>query len=272
MKHLADKIHTIGRCWRIYRRMVMLTAMKKMAYPFNFLLMVSSVVLSIFFILLFADVIYKQIDSIAGLRYEQILILIGSYLLMDGFSWLTFWGGLSELRRNINNGTFDFVVVKPIDSQFFQTIARVDLEDVAKLVIGLFLIISNALKLQFDFSFANIILYILLLVNGWVIFYSFSSIAFSVVFWVNKADSQWRFINTFLHMSQYPTDIYKGVVKVIFTFLIPLAFLATAPTKILTRPIDWLLVSLSFTVAAIFFIIARLVWTAGLKKYSSAGG
>lgn len=219
----------------------------------------------------FAKIIYGRFDNVAGFNYEEILIMTGSIILIDGLAWVMFWAGLNELQRKVEKGTFDFILIKPIDTQFLQTISRVDLEDLSKIPVGLFLIISNLLKINFDFSLTNILMYVVMLVSGLVILYSFILIVSTFCFWFVKSEGQWHIMNTFITLGRYPTDIYQGVAKFIFTFIFPVAFLATVPTKVLTRPIDWILVLASCAVAIVFFVLSRGAWVAGIRKYSSVG-
>lgn len=251
--------------------MFSLSAMKNLAYPLDFALKVVGVGVWVAFIVVFARIIYGRFDSVAGFNYEEILIITGSIMLVDGLAWVIFWGGLNELRRGVEKGTFDFVVIKPIDAQFLQTVSRVDLEDVSKLAVGLFLIISNLLKINFDFSAANVLMYVIMLINGLIIFYSFVVVSSTLCFWFVKSEGQWHIMNTFMILGRYPTDIYQGAAKFIFTFVFPIAFLATVPTKVLARPIDWILVLTSSLVAIMFFVLSRKLWVIGIKKYSSVG-
>lgn len=251
--------------------MFSLSIMKNLAYPLDFGFKILAVAAWAAFMVIFAQVIYGRFDQVAGFNYEQILIITGSIILVDGLSWITCWAGLSELRRTAERGDFDFILIKPMDSQFLQTVARVDLEDVSKIPVGLFLVVSSLLKLDFDFSLANILMYVIMLINGLVIFYSFVLAASTLCFWFIKSEGQWQIMNTFMTLGRYPADIYRGAAKFLFTFIFPVAFLATVPTKILTRPIDWFWVLASCALAAVFFIGSRKIWLVGVRKYSSVG-
>jgi len=269
MKRLEDSTRAIKKYFKIYKRILALSTMKKMAYPLNLSLIIIALTVGVAITLLFADIIYKKFNGIAGLQYEQILVIIGIAMIVDGCSWMIFWRGLAELPRLIHNGKFDFVLTRPIDTQFSQAITSIDIEDLSKVFVGLFIVIQNTATLEI--SGISILFFIISMLNSLVIIYSISCIGSCVCFWFVKFEGNWRITNTMLELSKYPTDIYQGMAKLVFTFVFPIAFLATVPAKILTNPFHWSLILGSTLTAIVFFAIARKMWFIGLRKYSSCG-
>ncbi|MDD5463756.1 MAG: ABC-2 family transporter protein [Candidatus Moranbacteria bacterium] len=220
--------------------------------------------------LLFINVSFGFINNLSGWSYYQVLAVVGSYMITEGVMWV-FFGQLNAINRHILDGTLDGVLLKPIDDQFYASFWRGDWEDFVRIITGLTVIII-AIKNTIGFNFNHLFLFVALLFNGIIMLYNFNLIVRSVSFWVIDGTGLWLLMERITSNSQYPTDIYyHKVVRGIMTFVIPIAFVATVPAKILTNNIiDWQLVILSFLMMVIFFLISRWFWKFSLKHYASA--
>jgi ABC-2 type transport system permease protein len=269
MKHLADKIKKYAKIWKIclYGGL-----MRRLAFRFNFVLMVMGVFLQMVLVLIFIKVIFGFINNLAGWSFNQALMVVASYMLVEGLMWATcaYLGGISE---NIKQGTLDSLLVKPVGTQFLASVQRADPEDWARVVTAIIIFIYGFKNLGlsgFDL-FINIIFYIVLIFSAYVIIYSITLIVKSISFWVIESGSLWFIIENINQMSKYPTDIFfHKIARIIFSTVIPLAFIATVPAKILIHGPRIDLIAYSFCLAFVFFIVSRKFWLFGLRHYSSA--
>jgi ABC-2 type transport system permease protein len=91
-------------------------------------------------------------------------------------------------------------------------------------------------------------------------------------FWIVRAQGLiYGYFNLF-NIGRYPDVVFRGVFRVIFSYLIPIIIVANVPVRMLTkameRPIDGLL---HLAGAALFIVLAsRLFWSFALRRYSSA--
>ncbi|EKD59026.1 MAG: hypothetical protein ACD_56C00006G0005 [uncultured bacterium] len=255
---------------QIFLQMQKINWMKRMAYPGSFLLSASTILLTMVLSVLFINVNFNYINNLAGWNYYQILGVIGSYMIIEGIMW-TFLGQLNAINGQIIDGTLDGIILKPVDDQFMVSFWRGDPEDSVRLVTGIFLIFVS-LKNTIGFEIINISIFLLLLLCGGVILYSFNLAIRAVSFWFTDASGLWLLMERVTSNSQFPIDIYYNkIIRGLFTFIIPLAFVATVPARILTNEIiDWKLVGLSFVMCLIFFIGSRWFWKFSLNHYSSA--
>lgn len=214
--------------------------------------------------------LFKHINSIAGWSYHDMLVLIGVFMTMHAVSWLIFRAGVNQLDQLINRGDLDWMLVKPADTQFLATMSSIDHDDAARSLVG-FAMIFMGLHGRADLHILPLLpLFIITLMCGQVILYSISlsikSISFtSIQGWATNA-----IYFRFLDLARYPTDIYQGIMRVVYTFVFPLAFIVTIPTKALLGKLTISYFILAILLAALMFIICRLIWKAALRKYSSA--
>jgi len=263
-------VFNLKKYFQIFLHLQKFNLMKKMAYPLSFLNLLVTILFVMFLHVLFIKISFGYITSLAGWTFYQVLAIVGTYMIIEGLMWILF-ANLNSFSMQIKDGSLDGILLKPIDAQFFVSFWRGDFEDIVRIVTGvslLFLVANNIAGI----GIKQIVLFLLTLFNGITIMYSFDLALRCLGFWVIEVRSLWLLLDKLFDSSQYPVDIYsQKIVRGIFTFVIPLAFVATVPAKMLTwAVIDWKFLILSFGMALLFFSLARWFWKFSLKHYSSA--
>ncbi|MFZ2975662.1 MAG: ABC-2 family transporter protein [Candidatus Moraniibacteriota bacterium] len=268
---MKDKALKIKKYLKVFIHFKRINFVERVAFRLGFFLMAFGVFLMLFFNLFFIKIIFGWVENINGWNYYEALLVVGTVLLLDGFMWVS-CAFVHVLGQHIKMGTLDSLIIKPMDCQFLVSVYRGDLEDAVRIATGLGVMIFALSNLgNFGWGFLlNIFWYLILVFNAFVIIYSISIILTSIKFWTIESGG-FHVADTVVRVSQYPTDIFSGkIIHFIFSFIFPLAFIATVPAKILAHGFQWQLVGESFLIAIIFFWLARKVWKLGLSKYSSA--
>ena len=264
--------HKIAKYWRIVLVLQRNNFMTTAAYKQNFILMTVAVAIVMAFNIIFLKVIFGYINNIAGWNYYELLIVIGSVMVVEGILWI-FGARMGALGQSIRQGTLDGLLVKPADTQFLISFWNCDHEDVPRVMIGGLLVYYGVSSLNLDIQTAliNLFFYLILLINAVVVAYSLTLILKTMYFWTIVDYSLHSLIEAISQISKYPTDIFTSFyLRSLFTILLPLAFIATVPAKVLARGFDWWLVLGSCAMAIIFFTFSRKLWLFALKHYQSA--
>ena len=163
-------------------------------------------------------------------------------------------------------------MVRPIASNLHLAMRHISLsESLGEGITGIVLIVYGLIHLN-NWSWIGFPLYILLLLNSLMVYYGFSLIINSIVFWVVRSQELNTIIYFFMETSRYPADIYRGIGKVIFTFIIPIGIIATVPASALTGRLGWDFAILSLIIGISFLGIGLFVWKMSIEHYSSASG
>lgn len=263
---------TAFRYIRIYLIRMRASVMTRMAYPLNFFILAVSVIAQGLLSIIFIKVIYKYASNISGWSYDQAMLVLASFLIVEGLMWTTnaFMAGI---RKNVLMGTFDRFLIQPVNTLFSVSTWRVDPEDLMRLVIAgyIFTITIGNLGLSSAELLARGWIYAVLIIDGYIVYYSLSLAINSLFFWYAEISSINIMFENFLRMAQYPTDIlYGNFIKVFFSSIFPIAFVATVPAKALAFGPNYTLLLTATGVALFFFLAARSIFRAGLRTYSSA--
>ncbi|HYQ82181.1 MAG TPA: ABC-2 family transporter protein, partial [Anaeromyxobacteraceae bacterium] len=110
---------------------------------------------------------------------------------------------------------------------------------------------------------------LLLACAAWTL-YSLWILVISAAFHVVKVDNLSFLFSSIFDAARWPVSVFRGVWRVIFTVVIPLALMTTWPALALLGRLDLRTAVLAVLGAALFSGLARLVWLRSIARYTSA--
>jgi len=116
----------------------------------------------------------------------------------------------------------------------------------------------------------QILTFILLAISGTVVIYSLWIVLISLTFWFTKFDNNVTILHALLDSGRYPVTVYPAWLRIIVTFVIPIAVATTIPLQALRGDLNVQQIVTFFMVAVVSFIVASQVWKRGLKQYIGA--
>jgi ABC-2 type transport system permease protein len=89
-------------------------------------------------------------------------------------------------------------------------------------------------------------------------------------FWVVRMDEMHDLFTGLYRAGQYPVTVYPVGLKLILTYLVPIGFAVTVPAESLTGRLTWERLGVTALFLVVVFVITRLIWRAGARRYSGA--
>ena len=99
----------------------------ELEYKTNILVDLITAILSLVGSIFLLSIFFQNTGNIGGWKFEQALIIQGIYTVLNGITNTWFNPNLREIVRHVREGTLDFVLLKPIDSQFFISLKKISL-------------------------------------------------------------------------------------------------------------------------------------------------
>jgi ABC-2 type transport system permease protein len=220
--------------------------------------------------LLLIQVIYEHTDTVAGWGKYEMLLLVGTSMIMQRFIMGFFWSNFFEMSRNIRTGNFDFFLAQPGNPLFMVTTRKIDPDSLANSLVALGVILYAAHKLNLHPGAGDIALYALLILCGLVIHYSILVMASSLTFWTTGGQGLEGSYFTLMEFSRLPREAFKGVSRVVFVWLLPVVIVSNVPVRTLLHGFDPALAGWLVAVSAAWLAQAVLVFHRGLRRYASA--
>ncbi len=220
--------------------------------------------------LLLISVIYRHTSSVAGWNEYEMLLLVGTAMLIQRLLMGFFWSSLFEMGRNVRTGAFDFFLAQPGHPLFMASTRKLDPDGLANSVIALGVVAYAAHKLGLHPRALDLVLYGCLILAGLVVHYSILVLTMSLSFWLKSAQNIEGSYFTIAEFSRLPREAFRGATSIVFVWVLPAVVVGNAPARTLLHGFQpawalWLLAA-----AAGWFALAVFVFNRGLRQYSSA--
>ncbi len=257
--------------FRVYCVIAKMSIISRMNNRMSVVLSSSAVFIEMLVYVVFANAIFNNIPAVQGLSSDQLFIIFGSGMIIDALGWLTFRAGGGSVGEAVRSGKLDADLVKPLPSAFLVMFRRIDIEDVARIVAGLMLIIPHASAIAEPFAL-HFVLYIISLFFGLIAYFAFILLISTTSFYLGKNESMYFLLEQGMEISRYPHTVFAKPIRVLVLSFIPLALFASVPTYILTTQNPWGWLGFIIVWPCILLWLVIHFWNYSLKRYDSASG
>jgi ABC-2 type transport system permease protein len=268
---------------RVFLTFARNSLVRDMTFRANFLIDLVSSIAWVIMNLGFYTLIFRYTPAIgAGTGWEkyQFFIFLSTGLLINSLVQSLFMTNADELSEAVRTGGLDFALLKPIDTQFLVSLARIEWSSLGNFVVGLCLMGYSMYQLSYVPGPVQILLFPLYVACGVAIYYSLMIGMAATSVWLGRNQTLldfWFYLTTF---SRYPMEIYQGrwgtPLRQAFTFCIPVLVVVNVPARILVRPVnpqlpgDWILPAFAILAAVVSLAVSRWVFQRALCSYRSA--
>ena len=222
--------------------------------------------------LLVLRLLMGQSQQLGGWSWHGALVVLGLYTLLDGLTTCLLQPNLSTIVGHVQNGTLDFVLLKPIDSQLWLSTRQLSPWGLPALLAGAFLIGSGLAGSHRSAAAtpSSLLLGSLLLLSAFTILYSLWFLLAGLSIWFVKVWNATEVLRSTLVAGRYPLQAYPAALRWLFTLVLPVAFLTTVPAEALLGQARTAWVCGSLLAALLCLVGTRLFWLHALKHYTSA--
>ncbi len=242
----------------------------QLEYQLNFLIellaMFGTLSGSIFILSLF----FSDGRQLGEWSWEAALVVQGVYTFLDGLTNALLRPNLTEIVNYVREGTLDYVLLKPIDSQFWLSIKNFSFAGIPEIILGLIIVFWSAIRTGVALSFFNIVAFIICLFIGFILLYSVWFLIAASSIWFVKTWNATEVLRALLAAGRYPITAYPVILRFVFTLLLPVAFLTTFPSEAILGELNVMKILFGLALSTFFFILSRRFWLFALRHYTSA--
>lgn len=258
------------RSLKLFWHFCRVNVLNELQYRVNFFIQILQSGIALVVGLVGLGLVFSHTTDLAGWTRPQLLAVMGVHILMGAIIRATIQPNMQRLMEDIQEGTFDFVLTRPADAQALVSVREFRFWQIVDVALGLIVLGWAAVEMRATFDVLTIGAFLLALLFGGLMLYSFWLMLTTVAFWVIRMDQMINLFEGLYAAGRWPVGIYPDWLRYGLTFLVPVAFAVTVPAEALTQRLtpETLLGAGAF--AALLFILARLLWRQGLKAYSGA--
>jgi len=255
---------------RLIRIFFKVGVMGETAYRVNFFVQLFQSLLELGIALGGLAVIFTYTDTLGGWRPDEVLALVGVYILVGGLIGFVIRPGMEALIESVRDGMLDFTLVKPEDAQLLVSAQHVDIWKLIDIFLGLGVLGVALSRLGERVGLREAATFTMMLAMGAIIIYSFWLILSTLAFWFVRVDNILEIFRSMYEAGRWPVSLYPGWLRFALSFIVPVAFVTTVPVEALTGKLTDANLLTSALVAAALLVGSRIFWRIGLRQYSGA--
>jgi len=146
---------------KVYKKFLHTSLASELEYKTNILVDLITAILSLVGSIFLLSIFFQNDSIIGGWEFEEALIIQGIYTILNGITNTWFNPNLTEIVKHVREGTLDFVLLKPIDSQFFISLKKINPSGFLEIMLGFFLLFFciriNQINLNLSFLTLSLI-------------------------------------------------------------------------------------------------------------------
>lgn len=220
--------------------------------------------------LLSLSIIFSNTATLGGWGPGELIALLGVFRLVNTLMTALIWPNTEKFNASVRDGSFDYNLLQPVNSQFLVSFSRITVWRIWDLVLAFILIIVGV-NLGGDFvTPLSLLSFFFLTISGGIVLYSLWIVLIALTFWFTKFDNNVTILQALLDSGRYPATIYPVWLRALVTFVIPIAVATTVPLQALRGDLGGGQILLFLGIGVASFAIASQVWRFGVKRYSGA--
>lgn len=261
---------TLGRHGRSIARFWSSSLAAEMEYQLNLVIEVAATLFSLAGSLFTLSLFFGHGQRLGGWSWEAALVVLGIYTLLNGFSSSLLRPNLGNLVKQVQSGGLDFVLLKPMDSQVWLSLRTLSPWGLPEMVLGLTLIVVGTVRSGARADASALISGGLMLLAGTMILYSLWFVLAATSIWFVKIWNATEVLRSLLAAGQYPVSAYPSGLRMVFSTLLPVAFLTTVPAEAILGLANRGSVLSGLLLAGVSLLASRALWQLALRHYTSA--
>lgn len=207
-------------------------------------------------------VFFHQVESVRGWTSDTVLLLFAVLTTSAGFVM----GLLSNCRRIpdlVQDGALDEALTLPLPVLPHLLVRRIDPVNFGDTAFGIVLFAVAAHPTP-----QRTAVFLVGSALAAVVLTGFLVAIGSTVFFTGRGEPGGLSLNAIVMLASYPVDVFSGPTKTLLYTLVPAAFVAAVPTRLVAAP-TWHDAAALALAAVVFALLAWATFTLGLRRYAS---
>ncbi len=263
--------NTLAFYAHIYKQILLQDLKSKMSYRADFIISTIGMLFTNVAGFIAFWIIFQNFPSISGWNYYEMLYLYG-FSMIALTPVQCFFDNNWNLGRAVHSGDFIKYCFRPLNLFFYFMSEVFDIKGLGQFVFGIGTLSYAWNKLAIPLSVRNIAGLMIGVVSASLFMIALMNFASALQFWIIGATSVMILVFKFKDYARYPISIFNQGFRFVFTFLIPIGFMAYYPSLFLLRQDEISVFTYLTPFFGVFFVyLSYLFWMRGARQYSGTG-
>lgn len=214
--------------------------------------------------------VYSHTGDLRRWTHPELIAVMGVFTIVLGVIDVVVAPNMARLDADVRNGTLDLILTKPADAQLLVSVREFRVWSLTDVAVGAVVLAYGVAHAGRAIGVVEWAAFAITLVAGMVMVYCFWLLLTTGVFWFVRMEMVSEMFTGLSRAGQYPIGVYPAWLRYALTYVAPLAFAVTVPVEALTGRLAWVRLATVLGFLALLVTITRVVWRAGIRRYSGA--
>jgi ABC-2 type transport system permease protein len=215
-------------------------------------------------------ILYEHTGSINGWTEAQMIELLGVFYLVQGAQAVVFETSFERFMEHVRMGTLDFVLIKPVDSQFMVSTRHVQIPQLGQFALGLVVLGVGIQQVGGGFGAMDAVAFAVTLACGLALVYCLLLVLSTLSFWFVRVENLLAIFWSFLDAGRFPVDIYPGWLRLTLSTVVPIGIAVTIPAEAIAGRLEAIGLVLMVVGTLLVWWFAGWFWRRGVRSYTGA--
>lgn len=215
-------------------------------------------------------VLFADREAVAGWDAPSALLVVACFMIVKAVLEGVVSPSFVDLVERIRTGSFDYVLLKPVDAQWIMSASRFEPWKIFDVLVAIGLGVYAFGKLGGPPALGDLALGAVMLGAGILAMYAIWIVCAAASFWVVRLDNLTYLLGAIFDTARWPVHVFRGVWRFVFTFVFPVALMTTFPAMAVLGRLDANTALATLGGAVVLLVIGRLVWRTAIRSYTSA--
>ncbi len=213
--------------------------------------------------------VFGQREEVLGWTAPELTLVTGLFFFVQALLTGVVEPNLGEVVEAVRSGSFDFLLLKPVDPQLLASVRRIAPARIWDLLAATGLVGWSLSRLPPPAPL-DVLAAAVTLLSGLSALYGVWLLAICASFWFVRVDNLRYLLWAVSDAGRWPLSVFGPAVRTALVLVVPIGVATTFPALALRGEWTAPLVAGAVGVGAAFALGSRWVWTRALASYTSA--
>lgn len=216
-------------------------------------------------------VFFRFSERVAGWTYRELLVVVGMFFAINGLRQALFDPNLARMTDYIRNGMLDFLLTKPVNTQFMVSFRHLGVYNLLDPLLGVGLSATGLALADRIPGPGQVGSFVVMFCVAVLFLYAMTMALMALSVRLVNSDEVGHVGYLAVELGRFPVQLYRNPVQTILTYL-PVAFLTTFPAQALLGTLDRRLLLVGPVASTAAVITTSTAFRRSLRTYSGASG
>ena len=216
------------------------------------------------------EALFAYTKSVSGWTLQDTRMFMAVLFVTDSLYMILFSENLDKMSDRVRKGDIDMLLTKPANAQFILSFQKMNTAYLLNFCLTCSWLLFSISHLPGGITFMRILTLLIMVPCAVTLTYSTRFFFSASALMITQADSlNYMWFNLY-KLGTRPDSIYPNWLRYILLSVVPVAFFASVPARIVMGSANYWYILLGLVTAGVFLFSTVLFWKFALKFYSSA--